>query len=161
MDKNILEIKAAETAAVTALGAVLGWRGILAVAWVAAMALDYISGTMAACKLGQWCSARAREGLWHKAGSMIAVVVAWIADLVMGIACQYLPIGYSWPGMILPLALSWYIITELGSIVENVVKMGANVPGWLIKLLKASTKAMDAAGEQAAKKNENGGNENV
>lgn len=160
MDDKLLEIKAAETAAITALNAILGWRGILAVAWVAAMALDYISGTMAACKLGQWCSARAREGLWHKAGSMIAVMVAWMADLVMGIVCQYLPIGYSWPGMILPLALSWYIITELGSIVENVVKMGANVPGWLIKLLKASTKAMDAAGEQAANKNENGGNEN-
>lgn len=159
MDNKLLEIKAAVAAAITALGAVLGWRGILAVAWVAAMALDYISGTMAACKMGEWCSARAREGLWHKAGSTIAVMVAGMADLVMGIVCQYLPIGYSWPGMILPLALSWYIVTELGSIVENVVKMGANVPGWLIKLLKASTKAMEAAGE-AANKNENGGNEN-
>lgn len=92
---------------------------------------------------------------------MIAVIVAGMADLVMGIVCQYLPIGYSWPGMILPLALSWYIVTELGSIVENVVKMGTNVPMWLIKLLKVSTKAMEAAGEQAANKNENGGNENV
>lgn len=161
MDNKLLEIKAAAAAAVTALGAVLGWRGILAVAWVAAMALDYISGTMAACKMGEWCSARAREGLWHKAGSTIAVMVAGMADLVMGIVCQYLPIGYSWPGMILPLALSWYIVTELGSIVENVVKMGTNVPMWLIKLLKVSTKAMEAAGEQAANKNENGGNENV
>lgn len=149
MDNKILEVKAAIAAALTALGAVLGWRGILAVAWVAAMALDYISGTMAACKRGEWSSATAREGLWHKAGTMIAVMVAGMADLVMGIVCQYLPIGYTWPGMIMPLALSWYIVTELGSIVENVVKMGANVPGWLIKLLKASTKAMDAAGEQA------------
>ena len=47
----------------------------------------------------------------------------------------------------MPLVLAWYIVTELGSILENAVKMGANVPGWLVKLLKSSANLMDQAGE--------------
>ncbi len=50
--------------------------------------------------------------------------------------------------LIMPLVLAWYIITELGSILENAVKMGAKVPQWLIKLLKASANIVEAAGEQ-------------
>ena len=62
----------------------------------------------------------------------------------------YIPIGIQWPGIIMPLVLAWYIITELGSILENAVKMGANVPGWLVKLLKASANIVEAAGGKAA-----------
>ena len=62
----------------------------------------------------------------------------------------YIPIGIQWPGIIMPLVLAWYIITELGSILENAVKMGANVPSWLVKLLKASANIVEAAGGNAA-----------
>ncbi len=41
----------------------------------------------------------------------------------------YIPIGIQWPGIIMPLVLAWYIITELGSILENAVKMGGKGPG--------------------------------
>ena len=50
--------------------------------------------------------------------------------------------------LILPLVLAWYIITELGSILENAVKMGAAVPGWLIKLLEAGAKVIESAGNR-------------
>ena len=46
--------------------------------------------------------------------------------------------------------LAWYIITELGSILENAVKLGANVPSWLVKLLKASADIVASAGNMAA-----------
>lgn len=39
---------------------------------------------------------------------------------------------------------------ELGSILENAVKMGTPVPEWLILLLKASSEFVDGAGEDAA-----------
>lgn len=147
MKENLATIKAAIVAGCTALGAFLGWKGVMLLAWVLVMALDYISGTVAACKQGQWSSATAREGLWHKAGMIFAVAVAAIADWIMVLIAQYIPIGIQWPGIILPLVLAWYIITELGSILENAVKMGAKVPGWLVKLLKGSLSAIDAAGE--------------
>lgn len=150
MKENLVTIKTAIVAGCTALGAFLGWKGVMLIAWVAVMALDYISGTAAACKAGEWNSATAREGLWHKGGMIAVVIVAAIADWIMVLIAQYIPIGIQWPGIILPLVLAWYIITELGSILENAVKMGANVPGWLVKLLKSSAHIVEAAGEITA-----------
>ena len=147
MNENLLTVKTAIAAFITAMGAFLGWKGIMLLTWVLVMALDYISGTMAACKAGQWCSATAREGLWHKGAMIIVVTVASIADAIMVIIVEYVPIGLQWPGILMPLVLAWYIITELGSILENAVKMGANVPDWLVKLLKASAKIVENAGD--------------
>lgn len=150
MNDKLVAIKAAIAAVFTALGAFLGWKGIMMIVWVAVMALDYLTGTLAACRSGQWSSAVAREGLWHKGGMIAVVVVAMIADWVMVIIAEYIPIGIHWPGIVLPLVLAWYIITELGSILENAVKMGAKVPEWLVKLLKAGAKMVDNAGNGAA-----------
>ena len=150
MNENLVTIKTAIVAACTALGAFLGWKGVMLIAWVACMALDYLSGTMAACKAHEWSSTTAREGLWHKGGMIAVVIVSSLADWIMVIVAAYIPIGIQWPGIIMPLVLAWYIITELGSILENAVKMGANVPGWLVKLLKASANIVEAAGGKAA-----------
>lgn len=150
MNENMLTVKAGIVAFCTTLGAFLGWKGIMLVAWVAVMLLDYLSGTMAACKAGKWSSAVAREGLWHKGGMILAVLVAGIADVVMVLIAEYVPLGIQWPGIILPVVLAWYIITELGSILENAVKMGANVPGWLIKLLQASADIVEHMGDAGA-----------
>ena len=147
MEDNLMTFKATIAAFFTALGAFLGWQGIMAMVWVAAMALDYVTGTAAACYTGQWCSKTAREGLWHKGGMIVVVIVAAIAGGIMAVICANLPLAMEWPGLILPLVLAWYIITELGSILENAVKMGAPVPEWLVKLLKAGLSAVDAAAE--------------
>ena len=147
MEDNLMTFKAAIAAFFTALGAFLGWQGIMGVVWVVVMALDYLTGTMAACHDGEWSSTTAREGAWHKGGMIFVVIVAGIADIIMSIICANLPLTMAWPGLILPLVLAWYIITELGSILENAVKMGAPVPEWLVKLLKVSMNAVDGAGE--------------
>ena len=148
MNENLMTIKTAIVAGCTALGAFLGWKGVMLIAWVAVMALDYLTGTLAACKAGVWSSETAREGLWHKGGMIAVVIVAALADWIMVIVAAYIPLGIQWPGVILPLVLAWYIITELGSILENAVKMGAKVPDWLVKLLKASAHIVEAAGQQ-------------
>lgn len=148
MNENLTAIKATVVAVCSAFASFLGWKGIMALVWFSAMALDYLSGTAAACKDGDWSSATARAGLWHKGGMILVVVVAAIADGVMVVICGNIPVlGMEWPGLILPLVLAWYIITELGSILENAVKMGANVPNWLVRLLKAGLKAVDNAGD--------------
>lgn len=154
MENNLMTFKAAIAAFFTAIGAFLGWQGIMALVWVCCMAIDYITGTAAACHEGQWSSKTAREGLWHKGGMIVVVIVAAIADGIMAVICGRIPIGIEWPVLILPLVLAWYIITELGSILENAVKMGALVPEWLVKLLKAGLKAVDDAGEGAATEKE-------
>lgn len=150
MNEKLLSLKSSLAAAIMALGTFLGWKGILLSCWVGVMALDYISGTLAACREGQWNSQTARQGLWHKGGMILVVAVASICDAVMVMLSTYVSLGVDWPGLIFPLVLAWYIITELGSILENAVKMGAKVPQWLVKILKTGISAADAAGDATA-----------
>lgn len=150
MNDTVLAAKAAITAFFAAIGMLIGWKGIMILAWVALMTLDYLTGTWAAMKAGEWSSRKAREGAWHKAGAMIVVIVAAIADGVMLVICGNIPVlQITWPGMILPLILAWYIITELGSILENAIKLGANPPKWLSSILAVSLKAVEAVSDHA------------
>lgn len=154
MNEKLTAAKSALAAVLTAAGAFLGWKGIMLCVWVGVMALDYLSGTLAACREGQWSSTVARQGLWHKGGMILVVTVAAISDGVMVLLAEHMPLGMEWPGMILPLVLAWYILTELGSVLENAVKMGANVPQWLVRLLQAGIRLADTAGDAAAKSEE-------
>ena len=76
MNETINRIKAAVAGLAGLLTGLWGWLGWLAVGWILAMALDYLTGSMAAAKEGQWSSARAREGIWHKCGMIVVVLVA-------------------------------------------------------------------------------------
>ena len=46
------------------------------------------------------------------------------------------------------LVLVWYIMTELGSIVENIGALGAPVPAWLRKAIAALESTVDGAGDK-------------
>ena len=150
MDEKLITAKTTLVAILMAAGAFLGWKGIMLVVWVCVMALDYLSGTLAACREGQWSSAVARQGLWGKGGMILVVTVAAISDAVMVMMVNQLSLEMEWPGLVLPLVLAWYIITELGSILENAVKMGAKVPEFLVRLLKAGIRIAETSGEAAA-----------
>ena len=152
MSENLVVFKASLAAFFAAMGAFLGWRVIMLLVWVALMALDYISGTLAARQNGTWKSSMAREGIGHKAGMVIVVVVCMIADFVLLLAIENLPydvVNIHWPMVIFPLVTMWYILTEIGSIIENAMEMGAKVPSWLPKLLNATVNTIDNAGNNA------------
>ncbi len=151
MDKTINQIKAAAAAALGLLTGLWGWFGWLVVGWIGCMALDYLTGSLAAAKEGQWSSGKAREGIWHKCGMIVVVIVAAGADLLLSLVLANLPLvelPIQYAGLVCPVVLVWYIVTELGSIVENAVAMGAVVPNWLTKLLAMSKGAVDKAGEE-------------
>lgn len=148
--EKINSMKAAAAAVVGVLTGLWGWLGWLVVFWVAFMALDYVTGSAAACKAGNWASWRAREGVWHKAGMVVVVIVAAGADLLISLVLTNLPVialPVRYPGLVCPVVLVWYIVTELGSIMENAVTMGAPAPSWLTKLLAAGKDAVDKAGD--------------
>ena len=148
MDNNniFLAVKAAIVGVFGAFGAAFGWLGWLVLAWVACMVVDWLSGSSAAMQAGRWSSAKARGGIWHKAGMIVVVVVAAVADsglaLVVG-NIPGLPIDYT--VLLLPMVLVWYILTELGSILENAAAMGAPVPEFLIRILAAAKEKVEAA----------------
>lgn len=147
MNDNLIFTKAAITAFFTALGTFLGWRMIMLLVWVALMGLDYLSGSLAARSQGKWTSAAARSGIFHKAGMVLVVLVSMAADFVMVVASGNLPgeVAFVWPVVLFPMVTMWYILTEIGSIIENAIAMGAKVPQWLPRLLNATVNAIDTA----------------
>ena len=154
MNHTLIKLKATLTALGVTLPAILGWKGILTLIWVVAMGIDYLSGTLAAMKNREWSSETARSGLWHKAGTVLAVLAAALTDGVIYLVGEQLSLGITWTGLLMPLTLGWYILTEAGSILENTVKLGANIPNWLIKILKISLKSINAAGDPGAEEQE-------
>ena len=152
MDK-VNDFKLAVTAVVALLTSLWGWFGWLVVLFVGCMAVDYLTGTAAAMHRGEWSSKSARDGIFHKIGSVIVVMVAGAADLLIGAMLGHLPgvvLPFEYTTLIGPLVVIWYIIGELGSLAEHGVSLGAKVPAWLVKLLAAGKKAVDDAGGKMA-----------
>ena len=149
MESKETGIKLAAAAFLGGAGEALGWKGVMLLMLAAAMCLDYISGTLAAKKNGEWSSKVAREGLFHKGGIILVTSGALIADVLFLVAIPHIPVfgGIDNPGVFLPLVLAWYIITELGSIMENAGKMGAPLPAWFKKAIAAAGNGMDKAGD--------------
>ena len=159
MNEKVDGMKAAAAAAIGLLTGLWGWLGWLVVFWVAFMVLDYITGSAAACKQGDWASRRAREGIWHKAGMVVVVIVAAGADLLIEIVLTNLPVlslPIAYPGLVCPVVLVWYIVTELGSMAENAAVMGAPVPQWLTRLLAVSRDVVDNTGDRLTEDDGNG-----
>ncbi len=115
------------------------------------MAIDYATGSALAGKQHEWSSEKAREGLWHKLGSIVAVIAAALADWVIALMLANLPgvsLPFTYTVLLCPVVMIWYIITELGSIVENVGKMGAPVPAFLRRAIAALQDAAEQAGDK-------------
>ena len=97
---NINAFKAVVTGVFVAVSAMLGWFGWLVVIFISCLAGDWISGSAAAVKTGEWSSKIGREGIWHKAGCIVVVLVAAVLDGVVGsivnnISAVSLPFTYS------------------------------------------------------------------
>lgn len=151
--EHINGLKAAIAAVVGCLTALWGWFGWLVLAWVACMLLDYATGSFAALRAGEWSSKTARDGLWHKLGAIVAVLVAIILDGVIGLILANIPalsLPFDYTVFLSVLVLVWYIMTELGSIVENAGKLGAPIPSWLAKAIAALEASVDDAGDKLA-----------
>lgn len=151
MLENINGFKASLALIAGALTALWGWFGWFVLALALCMLLDYITGTVAAKNAGEWSSKVAREGLWHKAGMLIAVIAACLLDFVIGMILEHIP-GITLPfdyGVVFgPLVVAWYVLTELGSILENCGKLGAPQPEWFKKAVAALQGGIDHAGDK-------------
>lgn len=126
---------------------------VLGFVLVALMAADWITGTRAAKRSGTWSSRAAREGFDHKIGAVVVLIVAVMADIVFTVGADMMPWeAPAWPFLWTTLVEIWYCFTESGSILENCVKIGADVPKWFLAAISAGTDVMDQKGEQIADK---------
>lgn len=143
--EKAIEIKAAVTAVVAFITTLIGWRGIAMLVWLCSILLDYVAGTLAAKKENNWSSAIAREGLWHKIGEIFAVLVAALCDIALGVVINGMNIqlGFEINSFITPIVLIWYILTELGSIIENCGRLGAPIPKWFKQYVERAKNTID------------------
>ena len=136
-EEKAREIKAFLTAILAFFTALWGWLGWAVLLLIACMALDWITGSWAAGAKGKWSSAAAREGLRHKLGEIVALLVAALCDIavqvILNSAAADLLQGWTYGNYMTLLVAVWYIFTELGSIVENAGELGAPIPQWLKK----------------------------
>ena len=149
--EHINTFKAAVAAVCAALTALWGWFGWVVVAWIGCMIIDYATGSAAALRAGEWSSKSARDGIWHKLGSVVAVIVAAILDTVIGHLLGNVPgveLPFTYTVLLCPLVVIWYILTEAGSIIENAGALGAPIPAWLTKMIAALGASVDQAGDQ-------------
>ena len=158
MENGLKAIKIFFVGIVGAILAAFGYMGILALILVCAMCLDWITGSIHALKTHSWKSAIAREGLKGKGGIVLGVFVAGLADALIYVILQYfqlitLPFGLEYNAPFLTLALIWYIVTELGSIIENIANMSGSVPPFLKKLIDFLKSKTESTGDSMAGKN--------
>ncbi len=139
------EIKAAFVAIIAFMTALWGWLGWVVLIWIAAILLDYISGSMAARREKNWSSAIARDGLWHKAGEICAVLAAALCDIALKVIMEStgIELPFDIAAYITPVVLMWYILTEIGSVIENCGRMGAPVPGWFKQKVDSAKAEID------------------
>nr|DAY47691.1 MAG TPA: holin [Caudoviricetes sp.] len=152
--EHVNTFKAALSAFCAALTALWGWFGWLVIAWIACMAIDYATGSCAALRAGKWSSQAARDGIWHKLGAVVAVIVAGILDMLIGSIITHFPgmsLPFTYEVFLCPLVVTWYILTECGSIIENAGALGANIPDWLTKAIAVLKTTVDGSADKPDK----------
>lgn len=138
------------------IGLLLGFLGelnIILIIYLSTMVLDYVTGTCVALKRRIWSSSYAFDGLFKKAGSMAAIVVAAIIDaLIYSINMFYSELDLVTLNRPLfsCVVIVWYIFTELGSITENIGNLGVPIPAFLAKRLKQLTNQIEQEGDNVS-----------
>lgn len=87
---------------------------------VVMMLFDYITGIMKAWHTNSISSTKLRDGLNHKAGEIIIILIAVFLQKTLGT-----------PKEITIFVSIYIIITEIVSIIENLDEIGVKIPSWV------------------------------
>ena len=141
---------AALSTVLSSLPSLWGFFCSLVLASVVFIAVAFLPLSGAAVTPRSCSSSLPRACLWHKAGCIFAVLAAGILDAVVGYLLgniEGLALPFTYTVIICPLVVTWYLLMELGSILENVGKMGAPLPEFLKKMIAVLKATVDTAGE--------------
>lgn len=81
--------------------------------------IDYVLGVIGAVINKTFSSSVMRQGLVNKFTYLVAIIIAEIIVLLNG----YLDLGFDFADAIVGLVCVWISLTEIGSILENIVKI--------------------------------------
>lgn len=138
--------------------------GVLALALSAFMVMDFFTA-LAASKIEKqndpnstekgWQSRKGIKGILKKVGYIALILVCLITDMV--IRKLSLDLGFAMPtSMPFSIIVTMYLaINEMISILENITRMGVNVPSWVEKLSDILMIKVNKAGDKAVETLEN------
>lgn len=138
LEKSILSVMGAWVS--NKLGLLLPALGLL----MGLMIIDYISGMLAAKKEALenpgnsrygWSSKKSVLGIYKKLGYMLTILVAVSIDYLIFKFAQEIGLEFGSNTIFGLLVTVWFIINELLSILENVGRMGTELPDFLKRVL--------------------------
>ena len=127
-----------------------GWLWRLSLIHLGCIALDLLTFTLACRKNGERGKGLVRSRLWVKLGGIIAAMAAALADSMLRMILLRLPmeLPFEYTTLLCPVVMVWYILTEMGSIVENVGEMGAKVPAFLKNIIAVLHTGVEESGDK-------------
>lgn len=156
MEGNVF--KATGTAIVSFFAGLTGSTGVIITLAVVMMLVDYFTGCMAAyyeSKTGKGDGLHSKTGLtgiFKKAAYMGLIGMSLLLDLGLVTYAPLLGITLPFTHIFSLIVPTWFFLNETISILENSVRMGVEVPNWLLAALKVAknkvdTKAKDTLNE--------------
>lgn len=144
MEKKSIFFKTLFSGLFTFIGNKLGIIGPSLVIFIILMVVDYISGMLASKaealnhpndpKYG-WSSKKSIIGIYKKFGYMITILTAIITDYVIFNLLEEIGVKYNGNTIFGLLTVTWFIINELLSILENAERMGITLPHFIVNVL--------------------------
>ncbi len=146
LEKSILSVMGAWVS--NKLGLLLPALGLL----MCLMIIDYISGMLAAKKEALenpgnsrygWSSKKSVLGIYKKLGYMLTILVAVSIDYLIFKFAKEIGLEFGSNTIFGLLVTVWFIINELLSILENVGRMGTELPDFLKRVLSELKNNLD------------------
>lgn len=141
-------IKSALTIAITALSVYMRVMIVPLVMLIVAMAVDYISGVIAAWMLGELNSKTGKHGAIKKVCYMLLVVAAGIIDWVIYYGLNEIGVGYDTNYYFGLLVAIWLTLNEILSIIENCTRMGVPIPKFVKPIADRLKLLVENAGDK-------------
>lgn len=149
MKENI--VKAAVVGTVAAVAAYFEVLLVPVIIVVIVMLCDYVSGVAAGWAHGELSSRTGIIGIVKKLAHVLIIVVGVVIDWVIQLAADKLGLDAGRFCYFAMLVIIWLIINECISILENVARLGVNVPPFLLKLTKKLKASAESSGKEVLK----------
>ncbi len=103
--------------------------------FIVAVALDYITGVIAAAYCRELSSSVGLRGLLKKIGEFMVVAAALLCDEVISQSAEKLGADLSTGGTVAAVVTVWLVVNEIISILENIARMNIPLPPYLMKVV--------------------------
>lgn len=131
------KVKVFFTAVVSAVFSFLGILAVPVFLLVGCNLIDYFTGLAAAKYRDEEISSyKGIRGIIKKVCMWLLILVGWIVDQLIAYASTTVGMSLNLPFIVATVVAVWLICNEIISIMENMIDIGADIPPFLMPLVK-------------------------